>query len=121
MILNAVLLKYVGVAIPIGRDILALEQAKWKETTVRAAEYEQMDEEMRGEKGPWKELSTLVLLQAHPSLKGLDERLKMADSEHGGSRKPGSFMMYYWGVEDNRLTVEADRNGRSSNFGRVNV
>lgn len=73
LLLNTVLLKLLGVVIPIGRD--SVEAGKWKETTCRAFEIVLLGEEYLGEKFAWAEMNTLVVIQGRETLRALKDCL----------------------------------------------
>jgi Fic family protein len=73
LLLNTIILNYTGIIIPIGRD--AIESAKFKEVVTRASEVEATEEEYRGSKPAWAEVTTLVAIQGRSTLRALKESL----------------------------------------------
>lgn len=92
LFLNAVLLKYTGIVIPIGRDWKEAE--KWKETVTRASIVELEDEEERGKKAAWVEIATLVAIQGRSTLQALVESLQAVKEGEGCK----SIVEYDWGI-----------------------
>lgn len=104
LMMNTILLKYLGIIIPIGRD--QIEAAKWKETSaranelaVRANEMALLSEEYVGEKPAYTEMSTLVAIQGHSMLVLLKDILEGKQTAKI-IRRPVE--CYYWEIEDDR-------------------
>lgn len=98
LFLNAVLLKYIGIAIPIGRH--PLEAEKWNETVTRASVKEWLNGEERGKKAAWAEIATLIAIQGTATLEALMESLQ-ATEESGGDEEGEeckSLADYQWGI-----------------------
>ncbi|KAG0646034.1 Adenosine monophosphate-transferase [Hyphodiscus hymeniophilus] len=93
LMMNTILLKYVGIVIPIGRD--SIEADKWKETVTRAAEIQAAEDEDRGGKVAWAEVSTLVAIQGRSTLRGLKDSLEAGKSEDIFERRK-SIVGYHW-------------------------
>lgn len=102
LFLNAVLLKYLGIVIPIGRD--STEAEKWKETVTRASIVELEDKEERGKKAAWAEIATLVAIQGRSTIQALMESLQAVKED--GEYK--SIAGYKWGVFEEELEGESD-------------
>ncbi|KAK0099893.1 hypothetical protein ONS95_013283 [Cadophora gregata] len=115
IVLNTVLLKYTCTMIPFGRD--PIEAAKWKETVARAAEMEVEIEDMGGEyykdfghgdKGPWKEVATLVLIQGRREMGNLREIL-LTEAKQGKKRTSGADMYPWEGETDDPFVREMEK------------
>jgi Fic family protein len=103
LLINVIILKYTGIMIPIGRD--SVEAAKWKETVTRASEQELADDDTRGGKSAWAEVTTLIAIQGRSTLRALKERVK-AHKRGEVYKRRKSIAGYHWEILEGKGDVE---------------
>ncbi|CZR63045.1 uncharacterized protein PAC_12942 [Phialocephala subalpina] len=95
--MNAVLLKYLRIVIPIGRD--EIEAAMFKEVSTRASESQFVDEEHQcSNKPPFAVVNTYVAIQGRSTLLELKEQLLA--KKNGVPFKRKSVVGYPWKTSD---------------------
>jgi Fic family protein len=103
LLMNVIILKYTGIMIPIGRD--SVEAAKWKETVTRASEQELADDDTRGGKSAWAEVTTLIAIQGRSTLRSLKERVT-AHKKGEVYKRRKSIAGYHWEIPEGKEGVE---------------
>ena len=103
LLINVIILKYTGIMIPIGRD--SVEAAKWKETVTRASEQELADDDTRGGKSAWAEVTTLIAIQGRSTLRSLKERVT-AHKKGEVYKRRKSIAGYHWEILEGKDDVE---------------